>query len=114
MGGGIINTVVDLELFEERVASLVKSIAFVWTVGRSVGGGRKFAVELVEFGRFFERKLEVRREMVVLGLTGVDVGGWLVEEMTINKVSGVPKVSVFWGILTWVDNVVDVTKIGIL
>ena len=71
-------------------------------------------VEFVQLGGFFERKLEAWRKVVVLGLTGVDVGCWLVVEMTINKVSGVPKISVFWGILTWVDNVVDVTKIRIL
>ena len=50
----------------------------------------------------------------MLGFAGVNVDGGFVVEMTINKVSGVSKVSVFWGILTWVDNVVDVTKIGIL
>ena len=61
MGGGRINTVVHLELLEERVANLVKRVAFVRTVGRSLGGRRKLAVELVQFGRFFERKLEAWR-----------------------------------------------------
>ena len=51
--------------------------------------------------------------MVVLGLAGVDVDGWLVVKMTISKVSGVFKVGVLRGILTWIGNVVDVTKVGI-
>ncbi len=99
MGGWRVNAVVDLKLLKERVAEFIKGISFVRALWRSFGGGRKFAVEFVELGRFLEWKAEAWRKVVVLGVAGVDVGSGLAVEMTINKVSGVPKVCVFRGIL---------------
>ena len=72
------------------------------------------AIKLVQFGGFFEWKLEAWRKVVVLSGAGVDVGSGLVVKMTINKVSGVPKGGVLGGILTGVDDVVDVTEVWIL
>ena len=114
MGGGRVNAVVDLKLFKERVAKFVKGVAFVRTVWRSFGGRRKLAVKLVQLGWFLEWKLEAWRKVVVLSVAGVNVGSGLVVEVTINKVSGVPKVGVLGGILTGVDDVVDVAEVWIL
>ena len=110
MGGWRVNAVVDLKLLKERVAEFIKGVSFVRALWRSFGGGRKFAVEFVELGRFLEWKAEAWRKVVVLGVAGVDVGSGLAVKMTINKVSGVPKVCVFRGILTGVDDVVDIAE----
>ena len=49
----------------------------------------------------------------MLGLAGVNVDSGFVIKTTINKVSGEVEIFVVRSILAWVQDVIDITKIGV-